>query len=67
MPGTAAGSSTSGSKFGVLLRLCSLGLLSFWDTVLKYFFKSVPPPPLCEGSVEETPEASAVAAEDEAV
>lgn len=49
---------------GVLLRLCTLGLFSFWDTVLRYFLKSIPPPPFWAGSVEE-PEASA-AAEDEA-
>lgn len=57
------------SNDGVLLRLCSLGLLSFWDTILAYFFKSAPPPPFWEGSVGEAPEASGVAAaaaEDEA-
>lgn len=53
-----------GIMFGVLHRLCSRGLLNFWETVLRYFLKSAPPPPpppLCDGSVEEMLEASAAA------
>lgn len=55
-----------GSRFGVLLRLCIRGLFNFWDTVLRYLLKSIPPLPLCEGSVEETCGDSA-AADGEAV
>lgn len=53
-----------GIIFGVLLRVISLGLLNFWETVLRYFLKGIPPPPLCGGSVEETP-GSLAAADDE--
>lgn len=45
--------SVPGSRFGVLFRLCIRGLFNFCDTVLRYFFKSVPPPAFCEGSVGE--------------
>lgn len=45
------------SRFEVLLRLSSRGLFSFWDTVLRYFLKSIPPLPRCEASVVDgTPE-----------
>lgn len=45
---------TSGSSVGVLFRLWSLGLFSFCETVLRYFLKSAPPPPLCvEASIED--------------
>lgn len=57
------------ARDGVLLRGCSFGFLSFWDTLRRYFLKSAPPPPFCEGSLEAAPEASVpaevAAAEDE--
>lgn len=52
--------------FGVLFRLVSLGLLNFWETVFRYFLKGIPPPPLCEESVEEMP-GSLAAADDVSV
>lgn len=51
------------SRFEALLRLSSRGLFSFWDTVLRYFLKSIPPLPRCEASVEEgAPEGPAASA-----
>lgn len=52
-----------GSRLEALLRLSSRGLFSFWDTVLRYFLKSIPPLPRCEASVEEgAPEGPATSA-----
>lgn len=52
-----------GSRLEALLRLSSRGFFSFWDTVLRYFLKNIPPPPRWEASVEEeVPEGPAASA-----